>query len=77
MRGLGVLEVGLKTEQLHPNRSVVYSGDLCRERLVQTDLESLSRQDRGRTRLQSGSLRGRMIQQTGGPLEDLGRSHFG
>ena len=42
MCGLGVLEVRLKTEQLHPNRSVLYSEDLCRERLVQTDLESLS-----------------------------------
>jgi hypothetical protein len=75
VRGLGVLEVGLETEQLHPYRSVFDPEHLVGERLVQTDLESLSRQDRGRARPQPGGLRGRMMQQTDGPLEDLGRRH--
>src|SRR5262245_25143112 len=35
VRGLGVLEVGLETEQLHPDGGVLDPEDLRRERLVQ------------------------------------------
>src|SRR4029450_471063 len=66
VRGLGVLEVGLETEQLHPYRSVFDPEHLVGERLVQTDLESLSRQDRGRSRAQAGGPRGGVWRAAGG-----------